>query len=234
MSDKKTATAGATGATTVEWTVTGMDCASCATKIKNAVGRLPGVSDVNVAIMSERLKLTLAEGGALRAKRSKARCERLAMRSQPRKAGAKKDFVLPGEVPEDAQDEADGHDHGPKTASASVSSTAGVGSAKSASHDDSGHGSPGHVHDDPADRGKRLVSDRQGQAGHLHRTSAGCGLDHRVSGARDRQVGLHCCLPDRCCPGGAACLCGAADGSALHHRKPDDRRRHRCFVHRRG
>ena len=40
-----------------DWTVSGMDCASCATKIKNAVSRLPGVSGVEVAIMSERLRL---------------------------------------------------------------------------------------------------------------------------------------------------------------------------------
>lgn len=47
-----------------EWTVTGMDCAACATKIRDAVGRLPGVSDVSVTVMSEKLKLTLAPGGA--------------------------------------------------------------------------------------------------------------------------------------------------------------------------
>ena len=38
-----------------------MDCGSCATKIKDAVARLPGVSGVEVAIMSERLRLTLDE-----------------------------------------------------------------------------------------------------------------------------------------------------------------------------
>ncbi|GAB1479869.1 heavy metal translocating P-type ATPase [Paracoccaceae bacterium] len=47
-----------------EWAVTGMDCAACATKIRDAVGRLPGVSDVSVTVMSEKLKLTLAQGGA--------------------------------------------------------------------------------------------------------------------------------------------------------------------------
>ena len=66
MADKNSDTTNATA--TVEWTVTGMDCAACATKIKNAVGRLPGVSDVNVAIMSERLKLTLADGATPREK----------------------------------------------------------------------------------------------------------------------------------------------------------------------
>ncbi|WP_050526711.1 heavy metal translocating P-type ATPase [Pseudorhodobacter aquimaris] len=42
-----------------EWTVTGMDCGSCASKIRNAVGRLAGVSDINVALMTERLSLSL-------------------------------------------------------------------------------------------------------------------------------------------------------------------------------
>ncbi|WMS45204.1 heavy metal translocating P-type ATPase (plasmid) [Acuticoccus sp. MNP-M23] len=41
-----------------EWTITGMDCAACAAKVKGAVERLPGVQDVNVTIMSERLRLT--------------------------------------------------------------------------------------------------------------------------------------------------------------------------------
>ena len=48
-------------ATACDWTVSGMDCGSCATKIKDAVGRLPGVSGVEVGIMSERLRLTLDE-----------------------------------------------------------------------------------------------------------------------------------------------------------------------------
>ena len=48
--------------TSCDWTVTGMDCGSCATKIKDAVTRLPGVSGVEVGIMSERLRLTLDEG----------------------------------------------------------------------------------------------------------------------------------------------------------------------------
>ncbi len=42
-----------------EWTVTGMDCASCARKVSDAVGKLPGVSDVSVALMTERLRLRL-------------------------------------------------------------------------------------------------------------------------------------------------------------------------------
>ena len=45
-----------------EWTVTGMDCAACATKVQNALGRLPGISEVRVGLMSERLSLNLLPG----------------------------------------------------------------------------------------------------------------------------------------------------------------------------
>ncbi|MCA1334956.1 heavy metal translocating P-type ATPase [Pseudooceanicola marinus] len=38
-----------------------MDCGSCAAKVRGAVERLPGVADVDVALMAERLRLTLDE-----------------------------------------------------------------------------------------------------------------------------------------------------------------------------
>ncbi len=44
-----------------EWRVTGMDCGACAAKVRGAVERLPGVADVDVALMAERLRLTLDE-----------------------------------------------------------------------------------------------------------------------------------------------------------------------------
>ena len=44
-----------------EWCVTGMDCGSCAAKVRGAVERLPGVEHVDVALMAERLRLTLDE-----------------------------------------------------------------------------------------------------------------------------------------------------------------------------
>jgi Cd2+/Zn2+-exporting ATPase len=44
-----------------EWRVTGMDCGSCAAKVRGTVERLPGVADVDVALMAERLRLTLDE-----------------------------------------------------------------------------------------------------------------------------------------------------------------------------
>lgn len=42
-----------------EWRVTGMDCGACAAKVRGAVERLPGVGDVDVALMAQRLRLTL-------------------------------------------------------------------------------------------------------------------------------------------------------------------------------
>ncbi|WP_417606176.1 heavy metal translocating P-type ATPase [Primorskyibacter flagellatus] len=42
-----------------EWRVTGMDCGACAAKVRGAVERLPGVEGVDVALMAERLRLTL-------------------------------------------------------------------------------------------------------------------------------------------------------------------------------
>ncbi|EPX82144.1 heavy metal translocating P-type ATPase [Salipiger mucosus] len=50
------------GAAPREWRVTGMDCGSCTAKVRGAVERLPGVADVDVALMAERLRLTLDEG----------------------------------------------------------------------------------------------------------------------------------------------------------------------------
>jgi Cd2+/Zn2+-exporting ATPase len=143
-----------------DWTVSGMDCGSCATKIKDAVSRLPGVSDVQVAIMSERLRLTLDEAQTGRDKVEKT-VRALGYGIEPRKAGAKKDFMLPGAANkaehEDAADHSrdDGHDH-----AGHDHCPAAAASAKS---DDSGHGSPGHVHDDPADRGKRWYQTGKGK-----------------------------------------------------------------------
>lgn len=42
-----------------EWTVSGMDCGSCASKITKALERLPGIREIDVSIMSEKLKVDL-------------------------------------------------------------------------------------------------------------------------------------------------------------------------------
>ena len=129
--------------TVCDWTVSGMDCGSCAGKIRNAVTRLPGVSGVEVGIMSERLRLTLDENKTGREQVEKT-VRALGYGIKPRGA-EKKEFVLPGAA-SDAIHEA--HDH---------ARSAGADAAHS------GHGSPGHVHDDPADRGKNWYQTGKGR-----------------------------------------------------------------------
>ena len=43
------------------WRLEGMDCAACVAKVTKAVERLPGVSDIAVNLMAERLTATLAD-----------------------------------------------------------------------------------------------------------------------------------------------------------------------------
>ncbi|GAA0292120.1 heavy metal translocating P-type ATPase [Rhodovulum strictum] len=45
---------------TMEWHVTGLDCASCAARIRTALERLPGTGGIEIALMDERLRLHLA------------------------------------------------------------------------------------------------------------------------------------------------------------------------------
>ena len=127
-----------------EWSISGMDCGSCANKIKDAVGRLPGVSDISVTLMSERLRLTLDEGQTPR-NVVEARVKSLGFGIAPKgEAAPRKGFVMPGG---DADDHA-GHDHA---------------QAAKEPAPDAGHGSAGHVHDDPADRGKRWFDTAKGR-----------------------------------------------------------------------
>ena len=58
------ATAAKTETETLSWKVGGMDCASCAAKIRGAVERLPGVSEVRLSVISETLTLALDESRA--------------------------------------------------------------------------------------------------------------------------------------------------------------------------
>lgn len=144
-----------TSATRREWTVTGMDCASCAAKVTKAVERLPGVSEAHVALMSERLTLTLAPGAAT-AQEIEETVKRLGYGVAPKgqEAPRKREFVIPGVAPfkpASSDHDHDGHDHAGHDHADHVQKP-----AKAADH---GHGFPGssagHVHDDPADRGKR-------------------------------------------------------------------------------
>ena len=145
----------ATREATCDWTVSGMDCGSCATKVKDAVARLPGVSGVEVGIMSERLRLTLDEGRTSREK-IESTVKSLGYGIAPSAAGAKKDFVLPGAPPapnprgEEIGDDHTSHEHATQAERVVMS-------------DDSDQDSLGHVHDNPADRGKRWCQTAKGR-----------------------------------------------------------------------
>jgi Zn2+/Cd2+-exporting ATPase len=135
-----------------EWTVSGMDCASCAAKIRTAVERLPGVSEVNVAVMAEKLTLKLEPGTTPR-DRIEAAVVKLGYGIGATKKVKAKTFMLPGAKVEkpahvDHDDHA-GHDH--SNAEANVIAA------------DDEHGSPGHLHDDPADKGKAWYNTGKGR-----------------------------------------------------------------------
>lgn len=103
-----------------EWRVTGMDCGTCAAKVRGAVERLPGVEDVDVALMAERLRLRLDESQSSPERIEKA-VRGVGFGIAPKGArpeNPKGGFVLPegavpgaGEVPEpEDQDEAQPED----------------------------------------------------------------------------------------------------------------------------
>lgn len=144
----------------LSWQVTGMDCASCASKIRSAVERLPGVSDVRLSVMSETLSLSLASGGA-----TAAEVERRVAGLGYALAPAKPAASAPAPAPSSC---GCGHDHGP----AKHGHEAGHRHASHDGHDhahdhehsheghghahsqggtgkkaDAGHGLPGHVHE---------------------------------------------------------------------------------------
>ena len=88
-----------------DWTVTGMDCAACATKITTALERLPGVAEVQVGVMSEKLSLRL-EPGATGREAIEATVKKLGYGIAPKgQATGKRKFVMPNEP------EASDHDH---------------------------------------------------------------------------------------------------------------------------
>ena len=140
---------------TCDWTVSGMDCGSCATKIKDAMARLPGVSSVEVGITSERLRLTLDEIQTGRDEVEQT-VRSLGYGISPRAAaGATKDPIIAGghaHSHDNDRMEAEHLGHDPTTTV--------PGAVR---REDSGHGSPGHVHDEPANRGKRWYQTGKGK-----------------------------------------------------------------------
>jgi Cd2+/Zn2+-exporting ATPase len=137
-----------------------MDCGSCATKIKDAVARLPGVSGVEVGIMSERLRLTLDQAQTGRDRIEKT-VRGLGYEIAPRAALAKKDFMLPSANA--AVEQGDVHQDRDRSSQDHERHDNGSAAAPGMKRDESGHGSHGHVHVDPADRGKRWYQTGKGK-----------------------------------------------------------------------
>jgi len=138
------------GAERREWTVSGMDCAACTVKVTKAVERLPGVRDVKVALMSERLSLDL-EPARTDPTEIETIVKRLGYGIAQRGATSEGKPLDAADKPHSHGHDCDGHD-------------------REHHHDgtppdkgDAGHGSPGHVHDDPADRGKNWYQTDKGR-----------------------------------------------------------------------
>ncbi|MCG7361301.1 cadmium-translocating P-type ATPase [Roseomonas sp. ACRSG] len=85
----------------LSWRVEGMDCGSCVAKVEKAVGRLPGVSDVSVNLMAERLTLRLAPGTT----------DVAAVERQVGALGYKVRALARQDAPGTPSTPADGHDH---------------------------------------------------------------------------------------------------------------------------
>ena len=144
-----------------DWTVTGMDCASCAAKITSALSRLPGVGDVQVGVMSERLTLNLDASRTPR-ETVEATVKKLGFGIAPKGSpvARKKEFVMPWADSTEAHDHS-GRDQGPASA-ATVAASSSAPKANIAS--DPGHGGPGHSHaTDPKDRDKRWFQTSKGK-----------------------------------------------------------------------
>lgn len=153
----------------LEWNVSGMDCASCVAKVTRAVERMPGVSDVSVALMAEKLSLNLVPDTTPTDK-IEAAVKSLGYGIAPRGTAAqRKGLVLPEPAASPKADHDHDHDHGPGHAhddghdhGPDCGHDHGPGHGDHDGHDhhptvgkaEAGHGSPGHVHHDPADRGK--------------------------------------------------------------------------------
>ena len=135
--------------TRLTWRVEGMDCAACVAKVTRAVERLPGVSDVQVNLMAERLTVVLAhnttQGDAIA-----RQVEALGYTVAPMVTAAAAARTEPAHAhgPDCGHDHGtDGHSHGHTGDQAGHAHRAEPGPAATAA-------AHGHEHDDPADAGK--------------------------------------------------------------------------------
>ena len=148
------------GSSQLGWKVGGMDCASCATKIRGAVERLPGVSAVKLSVMSETMSLALDESVGSREAIEK-RVASLGYTTAPvpvRASGAAETEATAcgcghdhGKHDQRRHDHGDhdhaGHEHGPHDHDHSHERAAPSKQGAELTGD-AGHGMPGHVHEE--------------------------------------------------------------------------------------
>lgn len=128
-----------------EWTVSGMDCGACAAKISKAVERLPGVSEVSVGLMAERLKVSvdITKNDAAAVEKTVRKLgydlERRQSSKDVNSKSAKEETI-------DQVHSSSTHDHDRKQP-----------------HTEDHSDEKGHVHDNPADRGKAWYATSKGR-----------------------------------------------------------------------
>jgi Cd2+/Zn2+-exporting ATPase len=133
-----------------------MDCASCVAKVEKAVNRLPGVSDVSVNLMAERLTLRLAPGTT----------DAAAVEKQIGALGYKVKALAPQDAPGAPSAPAGGHEHD---------------HCCGHDHDHHGHGHDHHDHDhDHAGHGhtQATPAGAAAHAAHDHGHAHGAAFGH--------------------------------------------------------
>ncbi len=162
---------------TLSWKVGGMDCASCATKIRGAVERMPGVSDVRLSVMSETLTLALDEAqtsaGAVEKRVNGLGYTTSALAAAPARKPAGEAAPCCGGHDHDHHGHAqESHDHETHDHGAHAHDGA-VCSAHDHGHDHAGHNHAGHDHAAHGRHGQSAgaaakADEGHGLPGHVH------------------------------------------------------------------
>ncbi len=138
---------------TLSWRVEGMDCASCAAKIRSAVERMPGVSDAKLSVMSETLTLRLdarqSAAGDIERQITKLGYKATPLPEVTQQAPAPD----AGSHAHDHGKDHKAHVHGPNCdhdhfGHDSPTADSAMAAAPKKAGADTGHGLPGHVHEE--------------------------------------------------------------------------------------
>lgn len=161
---------------TLSWKVGGMDCASCASKIRGAVERLPGVSNVKLSVMSETLTLAL-DAGATTPEAIEKRVNGLGYTTAALTApastspAAKQDACGCGHDHSGHAHDHRGHAHEHGKHEHGEACCSGDAHGHDHKHDHSGHDHAGHAHSPKAAKQSAAAKEKDhghGLPGHVH------------------------------------------------------------------